>query len=904
MRVVQTQNYSQWGNPGGGASNRGYGTAQQRPASSVGRLPVAPPTARSANTMSPTRVTIASANINNRKFDIPPVNRMRPPQPRVESRQVPVSPPRRGVPPAKQGSVIDLTDMDERDIDNMQSKRTAPMITAPRTSALKMNRPMISPPKMNRPMINPPKRYQLPVHSAVKQQQKPHIPKVMPEQGRKPRVMSHHSEAQRLPVAAASKNTPDSKITRESPKGPENPRSPMAKANDGQASTQGKASATTNSASQRLAVASASRNAHNSRSVGQESRKETKRAAPTENRAMSISERLRAVNESRPGFGQKDTGAHTDLNKKEIIDVSLPQPPQQAKKEVQPSFDSAYTSAYSAYTSCTEYTNHTEPSMDSDITPFDTEKAPRTRDYGVENHLIQQTRGKLAAESIDEFDTKACLIATKELTELLANDVKEVADFAQSTFTGENQKTDTFSVDTPPEAKTETKAESKTEVKADSNEKSVNTAQKETDPAKVCLLETQDCMTSFQEDVTFVAGLGISKIQEACLPDGDDEPTSIAAADGAQSKAAADGAQNKAIAAKQTDESGCVDETADCMQSFREDVSYVAGMGASTVMGKSRGTSTVGGTSGQKMIGTRAKDDDSDIFASTADCFVQLKEDIRFGVAQMKGMKLSELEVRGLVVSIAQGLNEPIFLPEGDTGSVLTDDFRSSAASVNDLDSLDDSQDRSTADSAPSIGVISADQLVGESVLDSIKRQLREASLSEEFNDPVIEELKKVDPPGDDDEEADEDDYAIAPTKSANGRADPPAAVKSFDKPSSSSIAATLDEDDVYAEETEEVVSMEETIEEEVLEDEETVEEEIEEQSESSSTLERPDDEVTNENNEDNEDNEEEQEENLTVETELETVHTATTSTNREDASETLSKTDDVPFPTLLHDEI
>mmetsp|Transcript_27935 Transcript_27935/g.67962 ORF Transcript_27935/g.67962 Transcript_27935/m.67962 type:complete len:869 (-) Transcript_27935:61-2667(-) len=868
MRVVQTPHRPQWGNHGG-ATTRGYGTAQQRPVLMGGRLPVASPTA-TGNTMSPTGMRMVRTGMNNRKYAPPPLNILRPPQTRVESRQVPVSPPQV---PKKQSSVIDLTDIDERDIDNLQSKRTAPMISQPKT---------------NRPMINPPRRYQYQIPPASKQQ-KPHVPKVMPEQGRKPRATSHHSEVQRLPVAPASKHTAGS------PWGAETGRSPKNNTNEGKASTSSKTNAgqasTTNRASQRLAVASASRSAQKSRPVERESRNETKRA-PSQDHSMSIADRLRAINDSRPGHGQKDS----DSIKKDTIDGPLPRSTRQPKKEVQPSFDSAYNSAYSAYTSCTEYTNYTEPSMDSDITPFDTANARRNRDYGVENELLQHTSGKLAAESTDEFDTKACLIATRELTELLANDVKEVADFAQSTFTGENQNADAASIDTP-EKQTEVKSSAKSTTKTaaaktESNEKPTKTDEKETDPTKACLAGTQDCMMSFQEDVTFVA----SKLQEACLPDGEEESTSIA-----------DGNKNKA--AKETDESGCVNGTSDCMQSFREDVSYVAGLGATTVLGKQGSTSVVEGTSGQRLL----KDDDSDVFAATADCFVQLKDDIKFSVAQMKGMKLSEIEVRGLVVSIAQGLNEPLFLTEGDgdTGSVLTDDFRSSTASVNDLDSLDDSQDaRSAADSAPSISGMSADLPVdsGESIVDSIKQQLEFDSLKgEEFLDPVIEEIKKVDPPGDDDEEV---DYAIAATRSSNGRADPPASDKPFDElPSLAPGDANEDEEstgasddeDIYIEETEEVMTMEETIEEEVLE-EETVEEEIEEEIEeqnANETLEVVD----------------EEEENVTLETEMETVETPDDELDVEEKSESTAtqesvlvllenKTDDVPFPDLLPDEI
>ncbi|KAL3944533.1 MAG: hypothetical protein SGBAC_001401 [Bacillariaceae sp.] len=876
MRVVQTPpQRSQWGNPGG-ATNRGYGTTQQRPVSSVGRLPVAPPTAR-GSTMSPTRMRMVTSGMNNRKYVAPSVNRMRPPQPRVESRQVPVSPPRRMV-PKKQNSVIDLTDFDECDIDKMLPKRTPPAI---------------SPPK-NRAMINPPRRYQYPVPPPASKQQRTHIPKVMPEQGRKPRIINHHPEVQRLSVAPASKHG--------LPRGPESPRSPMNMTKAGQASAanRGQASAanrghpstshrgqasTGNRASQRLAVASASRAAQKSNPVTQASKNETKRAAPSKKHEMSIADRLRAVNDSRPGNEQKDSNSTDEENtiKKETINGSLPQSPQQAKKEFQPSFDSAYTSAYSAYTSCTDYTNYTEPSMDSDITPFDTQNASGNRDFRVESELIKQTRGKLAAESIDEFDGKACLIATKELTEMLASDVKEVANFAQGTFTGENQNTDSMSIENPNE-----KTETKTELKTESNEKSTKIAKKETGPT-TCLGETQDCMMSFQEDVALVAEFSISKIQEACLPDGGEEESTSIAAEGTKNKAAT-----------QIDESSCVNETGDCMQSFKEDVSYVTGLGASKVLGKQGSTSTVEGASGQKQMTSSAKDDDSDVFAATADCFVQLKDDIKFGVAQMKGMKLSELEVRGLVVSIAQGLNEPIYLPDGgDTGSVLTDDFRSSTASVNDLDSLDDSQDGNSADgSAPSIDGMSQDPFVnsaGEAPFESIKNHLvLETLKSEELDDPVVEEILKVDPPGDDDEEL---NYTIVATKSTNGRADPPAADKPFDELPSIAPGDTNDADDgvesvdssidgdVYIEETEDLATVEETVEEEVF-DEETIEEEIEEQN-ADETLERPDDEVMDE-----------EEENITLETETETVDSPV------DDLEALEKADDVPFPDLLPDEI
>jgi len=665
---------------------------------------------------------------------------------------------------------------------------------------------------MNRPIIAPPKGYKFQVPSPSKQR-KPHVPNVMPEQGRKPRVMSHHSEAQRLPVASASKKTPES---------PRSPMLPVSTVNTSSPGSAGVQHSRPNTAQQRLA------NAHASRAVKQ-NRSRTKPAALTKDHQMSIADRLRAVNDSRPdGQNASDT--------KDTIDGPLPPLTKQAKKEIQPSFDSAYNSVYSAYTSCTEYT---EPSMGSDTTPFDP-NAPRKRDIGVENELLQHTSSKLATDSTDEFDAKACLIATKELTELLADDVKEIAGFA--TFAGEKKNSDSMSVDTP---------EEKTETKTESEDKLAVVSKKETDPTMACLAETQDCMMSFHEDVTFVAGLGFSKIQEACLPEGPEDSPSIQE-------------ETKDKSAKEAD----------------------ASLGAKKISNKTS-TSTVEGASGQKASGA-SKDDDSGLFGATADCFAQLKDDIRFGVTQIRDLKLSELEMRGLIVSITQGLDEPVFLTEGDTGSVLTDDFRSSTASVNDLDSLADSQSPSTADSAPSIDAMSADPVPCESVVDSIKKQL-ELETIRSFGDPVIEEIKRTDPPG---EEEDDDDYAIAASKSSTGRADPPACDKPFEDLPSIAPGNARDGDGEDIEETDELVTVEETIDEESVE-EEVEEEVIDEQNESVISQ----DEVI----------EEVEEENATVETEMETdtdVDQSDTSTTQENLLQTLEEADDVNFPNLLPDEI
>ena len=145
MRVVHAPHRSQWGNPGAPV-NGGYGgTLQRPPASGEGRLPVASPVAR-GSAMSPTRMRMGGLH---NKYVTPTGSHMRPPQMaspqrRVESRQVPISPPQV---PKQQNDVIDLTDIDERDIDNLLPKRAPPTHATPVLSAPKTAGPLISPPK-------------------------------------------------------------------------------------------------------------------------------------------------------------------------------------------------------------------------------------------------------------------------------------------------------------------------------------------------------------------------------------------------------------------------------------------------------------------------------------------------------------------------------------------------------------------------------------------------------------------------------------------------------------------------------------------------------------------------------------------------------------------------------------
>ena len=185
---------------------------------------------------------------------------------------------------------------------------------------------------------------------------------------------------------------------------------------------------------------------------------------------------------------------------------------------------------------------------------------------------------------------------------------------------------------------------------------------------------------------------------------------------------------------------------------------------------------------------------------------------------------------------------------------------------------------------------MSADPVPGDSVLDSIKKQLELESL-QSFGDPVIEEIKRADPPGEEEEAA---DYAIVASKSSNGRADPPACDNPFEEqPSIAPSDANDGEESI--EETDELVTVEETIEEETVEEE--ILEVIEEQDENDA-VDSPDDEVTNADRSI-----------ATLETEMETDEDTTEvdkseSNTQEEVLKTLEKTEDGYFPDLLPDEV
>jgi hypothetical protein len=126
----------------------------------------------------------------------------------------------------------------------------------------------------------------------------------------------------------------------------------------------------------------------------------------------------------------------------------------------------------------------------------------------------------------------------------------------------------------------------------------------------------------------------------------------------------------------------CIAETQHCMQSFKEDISYVTGLGLNKIFRKknlSSSASKEGGKSTSLVAGDNdgpksksklsclPQDDDSGVIAATVDCLNTLKEDVKYTVGSIKNMK-----VKGLLVGFKKGDTESCCNASEDDNSTLS----------------------------------------------------------------------------------------------------------------------------------------------------------------------------------------------------------------------------------------
>jgi hypothetical protein len=350
---------------------------------------------------------------------------------------------------------------------------------------------------------------------------------------------------------------------------------------------------------------------------------------------------------------------------------------------------------------------------------------------------LRNINGKMAAESGDEFDTEACIVSTQDCVQIFADDVKNVAEFAQSKVKEMKEKTMASTDDDI--------------IEGGRQAHTVNTSSPAVSGA-ACVAGTYDCMLSFQEDFTYVAGLGVSKLQEM-------SPASDAEA---ALKATSDKISDDAM-----DGTGCVAGTQDCMQSFQDDVAFVAGLGMNTIFpkkelpssGTQESTLVAEGASKNNAVNRNGRilaDDDSGVVAASLDCIGQFKDDLNFGISQLKDMKITELEVKGMLLALSGGLSDPALLAiEADAGSVLTEsdmmsemDAAADAESVLDILGDEISVEVSlNEDSAGEEDIPDIDDLSINLFLEDEASQDSDPEEEEGMDDPVVEELKKSDPP-------------------------------------------------------------------------------------------------------------------------------------------------------------
>lgn len=474
----------------------------------------------------------------------------------------------------------------------------------------------------------------------------------------------------------------------------------------------------------------------------------------------NISNRLRQIYDSRPG---KDTGSITaGAVKRSPVARNAPDDFVERKTCV--------SSTNGCIQDFTEDVSYGLSKVQDDVVSRDGMTAT-TADSEYQNvstyearEALRNMKGKMGHGSGDEFDTEACIVSTRECVQIFTDDVKNAANFAQSKVKEMKQKAVTSTDDDIVDGERQPEGVAGN--------------------GAACVAGTQDCMFSFQEDVSYVAGLGISKIQEIGATS-DSEAVSKA-----PDQTSDDTTVDYGV--------GCVSGTQDCMQSFQEDVAFVAGFGMNKIFpkrelptaGNQESALAVEGASrgnAAEQSGWAPADDDSGVVAATLDCFGQFKDDLNFGIHQMKDMKITELEVRGMLLALSSGLSDQALLAiEADAGSVLTESDMTSELDTNtdagsDIDALGDeaslelsvNEDSIAEEDMPDIDDMSYDPFLEDEASQESAPEEEETAL-----DPVAEELGKLDPPEfdhSDDEALSMDEHTEESDFSATQSVDPPA---------------------------------------------------------------------------------------------------------------------------------
>eukprot|EP00980_Cylindrotheca_fusiformis_P004111 scaffold894_cov153-Cylindrotheca_fusiformis.AAC.7 len=386
---------------------------------------------------------------------------------------------------------------------------------------------------------------------------------------------------------------------------------------------------------------------------------------------------------------------------------------------------------------------------------------------------LRNIKSNTTADSGDEFDTKACIGSTQACVQMLADDVKSASAFAQNKVREVTGSSTTSADDDIVDGEREAPEQNAPGVAANSS----------------CVLGTKDCMLSFHEDVTYVASLGASKVHEM---------GSRACAENTTEATTGETSEAKTGEANELEGTGCIAGTQDCMYSFKEDVAFVASLGMKTIFPKRElpssanhdTTLVVKGASNGKISDPNGKvisDDDSGIVAATYDCMGQLKEEINFGLKHMhmNDLKMTDRELRGMLVALSGGLSDQALLAiEADGGSVSTESDMASGSELDGLmDELSLNEDSLDGEDLPDIDDLSFDPFLEDEASEgsSTEEETSQESCTEdessqtssagedvasqtscaeeespkattpededELVDPVVEELRKGDPP-------------------------------------------------------------------------------------------------------------------------------------------------------------